>query len=85
MDLFEENNDSRKESRSCTIEIDKGYSGIMSKTSALKQSRSQHYPDISMLEIDALVDLDKQEHPTNNHPQKILSKCQNFPSKNGQT
>ncbi|XP_071140192.1 uncharacterized protein [Mytilus edulis] len=71
-DPLEESNENRRESRSCTFEIDGSPKTNKTITSVLKH-KSQHSPDISMLEIDALIDLVQPEQPHSVRPLRKVS------------
>ncbi|CAC5422922.1 DNA-binding protein RFX7,DNA-binding protein Rfx5 [Mytilus coruscus] len=71
-DPLEESSENRRESRSCTFEIDGSPKTNKTITSALKH-KSQHSPDISMLEIDALIDLVQPEQPHSVRPLRKVS------------
>ena len=68
---LEESQENRRESRSCTFEMENSSRNNQMISSAIKLNK--HQPDISMLEIDALIDLVQPDQPCHVQPKKKVN------------
>lgn len=68
---LEESQENRRESRSCTFEMENSSHNNQMISSAIKLNK--HQPDISMLEIDALIDLVQPDQPCHVHQKKKVN------------